>query len=95
MKKYNVWMKDDSNGVVEGICSGLANYLGRDVTILRIAFLAAFFLSGFTAVIVYFILSLFVVPDYNSKEDLSKNPKKKEDIVIKKEEKTNSVIKNL
>ena len=95
MKKYNIWMKDDKNDVVDGVLSGLANYMNWDVTFVRIAFLAGAFFTGFTAIIVYFLLSWLVVPEYTKSEDLTLHPKKKEDIIIKKEEKTNSVIKNL
>lgn len=40
---------------VAGVCSGFAHYLGMDVTLMRLLFIAAVFLSAGTAVVAYFI----------------------------------------
>ncbi|MBR3062392.1 MAG: PspC domain-containing protein, partial [Exiguobacterium sp.] len=32
--------KDPNNKVIAGVCSGLGNYLGVDVTIMRVLFVA-------------------------------------------------------
>lgn len=94
-KRFKIWMKDNENSMMDGVLSGFAKYIGFDVTFLRIGFLIFLFLSGFTAVLIYFLLSWFVVPDYKKSDDLKFNPQETvEDIVIKKK-KTNSVIKNL
>tara|TARA_B100000073_G_C23659099_1_gene543767 strand:- start:326 stop:619 length:294 start_codon:yes stop_codon:yes gene_type:complete len=95
-KRFKSWMKDDENSMMDGVLSGFAKYVGIDATFLRIGFLIFLFLSGFTAVIIYFLLSWFVVPDYKKSEDLNFNTSSnsKKDIVIKKK-KSNSVIKNL
>ena len=95
-KRFKTWMKDNENSMMDGVLSGFAKYVGVDVTFLRIGFLIFLFLSGFTAVIIYFLLSWLVVPDYRKSEDLkfNTNSNSKEDIVIKKK-KSNSVIKNL
>ncbi|NDV95172.1 PspC domain-containing protein [Dysgonomonas sp. 521] len=63
---YNAYDKDYTRGdrrmyrdtdekMVAGVCSGLALYLGIDVTIIRVVFAAASFLYG-TAILVYCIL---------------------------------------
>lgn len=44
-----------------GVCSGLANYLDMDPTVMRIIFLVAVFMFG-TGVLLYVILAL-VMPD--------------------------------
>lgn len=95
-KRFKSWMKDDESSMMDGVLSGFAKYVGIDATFLRIGFLIFLFLSGFTAVIIYFLLSWFVVPDYKKSEDLKFNTSSnsKKDIVIKKK-KSNSVIKNL
>jgi phage shock protein PspC (stress-responsive transcriptional regulator) len=63
---YNAYDKDYTTGdrrmyrdidekMVAGVCSGLALYLGIDVTIVRVVFAAASFLYG-TAILIYFVL---------------------------------------
>jgi len=63
---YNAYDKDYTRGdrrmyrdtdekMLAGVCSGLALYLGIDVTIVRVVFAAASFLYG-TAILVYLVL---------------------------------------
>jgi phage shock protein C len=47
--------RDKRNGKVMGICAGIADYTGFDVTLVRICMLAAFFLSSGSIVPIYFI----------------------------------------
>lgn len=54
--------RDVNNSVIGGVCSGLAWYLGIDVTILRLIAVLLFFLSASTVTIVYIILWLVVPP---------------------------------
>jgi phage shock protein C len=44
-----------------GVCSGLANYLDVDPTVMRVIFLVALFMFG-TGLLLYIILAL-VMPD--------------------------------
>lgn len=44
-----------------GVCGGLGNYLEIDPTIIRLAFLAAFFLFG-TGLLLYIVMAI-VMPD--------------------------------
>lgn len=44
-----------------GVCGGIANYLDIDPTVIRVAFLVAFFMFG-TGLLLYIILAL-VMPD--------------------------------
>jgi phage shock protein C len=47
-----------------GVCAGLAKYLDVDVTLIRIAFVAAFFCSGGLVFLAY-IVAIFIMPvDY-------------------------------
>lgn len=54
--------RDKRNGKVLGICAGIADYTGFDVTLVRIAMIAAVFLSSGSIIPVYFIAG-FVAPD--------------------------------
>ncbi len=54
-KHEKTLMRDTENGVIAGVCSGVAAYIGWDVVFVRILFLLAFFLTGF-GFIVYIIL---------------------------------------
>lgn len=93
-KTFNTWMKDKEKSIIDGVLSGFSKYIGIEVTFLRICFVIFLFLSGFTAILVYFLLSWLVVPDYKKSDDLKFNDNDKKDIIIKKK-KNKSVIKNL
>ncbi len=54
--------RDKRNGKVMGICAGIADYTGFDVALVRIAMVAAFFLSSGSILPVYFIAG-FIAPN--------------------------------
>ena len=54
--------RDKVNGKVMGVCAGIADYTGFDVALVRIAMVAAFFLSSGSILPVYFIAG-FIAPD--------------------------------
>ena len=54
--------RDPNNTMIGGVCSGLAIYLGIDVTLIRLLTVLLFFLSASTVAIVYIILWI-VVPE--------------------------------
>lgn len=54
--------RDKRNGKIMGICAGIADYTGFDVTLVRIAMIAAVFLSSGSILPVYFIAGM-VAPD--------------------------------
>jgi phage shock protein C len=47
--------RDKRNGKLMGVCSGIADYTGLDVTLVRIMFLGAVFMSGGSVLPLYFI----------------------------------------
>jgi phage shock protein C len=47
--------RDKRNGKVNGICAGIADYTGFDVTLVRICMIAALFLSSGSILPIYFI----------------------------------------
>jgi phage shock protein C len=54
--------RDKRNGKVMGICAGIADYTGFDVSLVRIAMIAAVFLSSGSILPVYFIAG-WISPD--------------------------------
>ena len=50
--------RDKRNGKVMGVCAGIADYTGFDVTLVRICMIAAVFLSSGSILPVYFIAGL-------------------------------------
>ena len=66
--------RDKRNGKVNGICAGIADYTGFDVTLVRICMIAALFLSSGSVIPFYFIAGWIspVKPrelDYVDRED--------------------------
>jgi len=66
--------RDKVNGKVFGVCAGIADYTGFDVSLVRVCFLAAMFMSGGSVLPFYFIAAM-VTPtkplgmDYADRED--------------------------
>ena len=66
--------RDKRNGKVNGICAGIADYTGFDVTLVRICMIAALFLSSGSILPIYFIAG-WITPtkprelDYADRED--------------------------
>ncbi len=66
--------RDTVNGKVMGVCAGIADYTGFDVTLVRICMIAALFLSSGSVIPFYFIAGWIspVKPrelDYVDRED--------------------------
>ncbi|GAB7088175.1 PspC domain-containing protein [Marinifilum fragile] len=57
-------LQRSSNKMIAGVCAGIAEYLGLDVTLVRILYvLISIFSAGFPGLLIYVIL-WFVMPDY-------------------------------
>ncbi len=54
--------RDQANGKVMGVCAGLADYTGFDVTLVRIVFAAAILMGGGALIPVYFVAG-WLAPD--------------------------------
>jgi phage shock protein C len=50
--------RDKRNGKMFGICAGIADYTGFDVSLVRVCFLAAVFMSGGSVLPFYFIAAM-------------------------------------
>jgi phage shock protein C len=58
-------LKRSSNKMIAGVCAGMAEYFGLDITLVRILYvLLSIFSAGFPGLLVY-IIFWFVMPDYN------------------------------
>ena len=54
--------KDRQNAKWSGVCAGIADYTGVDVTIVRVAFVLAAVFSGGSALLAYWIIA-WMTPD--------------------------------
>jgi phage shock protein PspC (stress-responsive transcriptional regulator) len=50
--------RDKQNGKLFGVCAGIADYTGFDVSLVRVCFLAALFMSGGGVLPFYFIAAM-------------------------------------
>ena len=50
--------RDKQNGKIWGVCAGIADYTGFDVSLVRVCFLAAMFMSGGGVLPFYFIAAM-------------------------------------
>src|SRR5258708_8559041 len=53
--------RDKRNGKLFGVCAGIADYTGFDVSLVRVCFLAAMFMSG-GGVLPFYFVAAFVTP---------------------------------
>lgn len=58
-----------SNRMIAGVCAGIAEYFGWEITLLRIVYVLATFFKAFAGIIVYIILWI-VMPGSKSGEEL-------------------------
>lgn len=52
-----------SNKMVAGVCAGLADYLGIDPTLMRIAYVLMIFFAGFG--ILFYLILWLIMPSAN------------------------------
>ena len=52
--------RDESNGKVFGVCSGLANYFESDATIIRLLFVLATIFGLGSPILIYVILAIIM-----------------------------------
>ena len=57
--------RDKRNGKINGLCAGIADYTGFDVSLVRLFMLAALFLSGGSIIPFYFVAG-WITPDLPS-----------------------------
>ena len=56
--------KDTANGKIFGVCAGISEWLGLDVTLVRVLTVISFFISGSLTFWGYLLLGL-ILPDRN------------------------------
>lgn len=57
----NRFYRDPQNGIIRGVCAGIADYFGISVVPVRIAAVIGLFFFSFAVIIAYFVLG-FVMP---------------------------------
>lgn len=67
---------DKQNGKWSGVCAGIADYTGIDVTVVRIAFVIGGFASGFSLLMAYFIIAWMAPQKPNRLYENSKEEQK-------------------
>jgi len=67
---------DKKNGTVMGVCAGLADYTGFDVTLVRILFILAIFMGGGALLPVYFITGIIAQDKPRELQDSDPEEKK-------------------
>ncbi|MST85976.1 PspC domain-containing protein [Hallella mizrahii] len=58
-------MRSMSDRWLAGVCSGIANYFGWDVAILRLVYLLLTLCTAFSGIIIYIILWICMPEDNN------------------------------
>ncbi len=53
-----------SRGKVSGVCAGLAQFFGMDVTIIRLLWVLAIFFGVGSPIIIYIIMAI-ILPEYD------------------------------
>lgn len=53
-------LKRSSDRVIAGVCAGLAQWLGWDVSLVRVLYVIATIFTAFSGLLVYIILWIFV-----------------------------------
>ena len=59
------FMRSMSDRWLAGVCSGIANYFGWDVAILRLVYLVLTLCTAFSGIIIYIILWICMPEDNN------------------------------
>src|SRR6478752_6574904 len=65
--------RDKRNGKLFGICAGIADYTGFDVSLVRVGFLAAMFMSGGGILPFYFIAAMVTPTKPSSLEPVDRD----------------------
>jgi len=58
--------KDPNNKIVAGVASGLAEYVGMDVTLMRLLFLAVILFSGIVPGLILYVAAAIMMPEKES-----------------------------
>lgn len=58
-------MRSMSDRWLAGVCSGIANYFGWDVAILRLVYLVLTLCTAFSGIVIYIILWICMPEDNN------------------------------
>lgn len=74
------FFKSRKDRVIDGVCGGLADYLGLDVTLIRIMWLLGILVDGLG--LIAYLLSMILVPVNPAHKNLTKEEKTKRDTIF-------------
>ena len=70
-QSYRKLYRNNQEGNIAGVCAGLAEYFGVDVTLIRIAFVLATLMGG--PGLIFYIVLAFIMPEKSKYLDKNKN----------------------
>jgi|6_EtaG_2_1085325.scaffolds.fasta_scaffold38619_1 phage shock protein PspC (stress-responsive transcriptional regulator) len=62
--KNNKLVRDLTRGNIGGVCAGISNYFGSDVTLIRLLFIISFFIPSVPIILIYVILWVITPEKY-------------------------------
>ena len=57
-------IRDLTRGNLGGVCAGISNYFGTDITIIRLLFIVLFFIPSVPIILIYIILWIITPEKY-------------------------------
>lgn len=54
--------RSSSNGMLAGVCAGIAEYMGMDVTVVRIASVVLFLITGLIPFAIAYVVAAAIMP---------------------------------
>jgi len=62
--KKDKFVRDLTHGNIGGVCAGIANYFGSNVTLVRVLFIMSFFIPSIPIILIYLILCIVTPEKY-------------------------------
>lgn len=78
--------KSRHNKTLAGVCGGLADYFDIDVTIVRLIWVAFFFLSAGFPILLAYIIAAFIIPEEPVDNNDYNNPYANVDYKVEKDD---------
>lgn len=54
-----------NNRIISGVCAGIAEYYGWDVSLVRLAWVFATLVTGFAPFVILYIVAAIILPESN------------------------------
>ncbi|MGD2169600.1 MAG: PspC domain-containing protein [Chlamydiota bacterium] len=69
VKKYKKLYRSRKNRKIAGICGGISEFFKWDSSLVRIIFVALFFITGFLPMFLTYIIGWIIIPEKPGKEE--------------------------